>query len=63
VWEGQVEVFSLIDHPTANRAYAWTHVTDSVGPRHEAVLHQGEVDSARTAVRAAIVAEAGEDED
>jgi len=63
VWEGQVEVFSLIDHPTANRAYAWTHVTDSVGPRYVAVLHQGQVDSARTAVRAAIVAEAGEDED
>ena len=28
VWEGAVEVFELIGHPTASRAYAWAHETD-----------------------------------
>jgi len=28
VWEGVVEVFSLKDHPTAHRVYAWSHDTD-----------------------------------
>jgi hypothetical protein len=28
VWEGEVEVFDLLDHPTASRIYAWSHDTD-----------------------------------
>ena len=57
VWDGQVEVFDLIGHPTAKRAYAWAHATDAGGPRYVAVLHEEPVDSAQTAVRAAVIAE------
>ena len=28
VWEGQVEVFDLHDHPKTDRVYAWAHDTD-----------------------------------
>lgn len=41
VWDGQVEVFDLIDHPTAKRAYAWAHETDAGGPRYVAVFTRG----------------------
>src|SRR5437016_6158522 len=27
IWQGEVEVFELKDHPKAKRAYAWGHVT------------------------------------
>ena len=59
VWEGVVEVFDLIGHPTANRLYAWAHNTDDPkNPRrHVAVLHSHPITSARNAVRAAIVQE------
>ena len=26
VWEGDVEVFDLMQHPKAKRAYAWAHL-------------------------------------
>ena len=52
VWEGEVLVFDLLDHPTARKCYAW-----SVDGRVTAVLNEGPVDSARAAVRAAITAE------
>jgi len=58
VWEGTVEVFDLIDHPTANRCYAWSYVVDDTGKRKFfAVLHQGPVDSPEKAVQASIVSE------
>ena len=59
VWNGIVEVFNLIDHPQAPKAYAWSHDTDDPGhpKRHITVLHIGPVVSAITAVRAAIVQE------
>jgi hypothetical protein len=59
VWEGIVEVFDLIDHPQAPKAYAWSHDTDDPGRprRHVTVLHSEPVISAITAVRAAIVQE------
>ena len=56
VWEGIVEVFELIDHPTAKRCYAWSHAMDGSKKRKfYAVLHQGPIDSPEKAVRAAIV--------
>lgn len=59
VWEGVVQVFDLIDHPKAKRCYAWSHGLDkSKKRRFFAVLHEGPVDSAEKAVRAAIVNEA-----
>jgi hypothetical protein len=54
VWEGEVLVFELKDHPTATRCYAW-----EVDGKVTAVLHQGPVDSPLAAVRAAILAEVG----
>ncbi|MCU1264741.1 MAG: hypothetical protein JWM21_1059 [Acidobacteria bacterium] len=32
IWEGEVEVFDLHEHPTASRLYAWAHDTDD--PEH-----------------------------
>ena len=41
VWEGVVEVFDLQAHPTANKAYAWSHLVDgSERRRFVAVLHE-----------------------
>jgi len=58
VWEGEVQVFDLRDHPTATRCYAWSHeVEGSDRRRYVAVLHEGPVDSSKTAVQAAIVQE------
>lgn len=59
VWDGVVEVFELIGHPTASRVYAWGHDTDDPKRprRHVTVLHMGPVTSAAQAVRAAIVQE------
>jgi hypothetical protein len=59
VWDGVVEVFELIGHPAATRLYAWAHNTDD--PKHPCryvtVLHCHPIQSARDAVRAAIVQE------
>ena len=56
VWDGTVEVFDLIGHPTTSRCYAWSHAVEgSDNRRFVAVLHQPPVDSPRAAVRAAIV--------
>ena len=52
VWQGEVLVFELLDHPSAKRCYAWEvdgHVT--------AVLGVGPVDSPVKAVRASILAD------
>jgi hypothetical protein len=57
VWQGEVEVFNIRGHPKAKRAYAWSHETDR-GKRYVAVLELPPVDSAQTAVRAAIIDEA-----
>ena len=59
VWDGVVEVFDLRDHPTASRLYAWTHATDNPDDpwRHVTVLHSHPIQSARDAVRAAILQE------
>ena len=58
VWEGVIQVFDLHGHPTATRAYAWSHAIDySERRRYVAVLHQGPVDSPEAAVREAIVQE------
>jgi len=58
VWEGEVEVFDLKDHPQATRLYAWAHETENPKkPRHVTVLHMGPITSPLLAVRAAIVQE------
>ncbi len=50
VWEGDVLVFDLIDHPTALTCYAW-----SVDNEVTAVLSLWPVDSPEKAVRASII--------
>ena len=53
-----MDVVELQGHPTATRAYVWSHaVDDSEKRRYVAVLHQGPVDSPEAAVRATIVQE------
>jgi hypothetical protein len=57
VRQGTVEVFDLIDHPTANRCYAWTYRKDNGKERSIAVLELPPVNSAKKAVQVAIAAE------
>jgi hypothetical protein len=57
VWEGDVQVFDLIGHPKAKRAYAWSFLNeDSRKRRYIAVLGDGPVVSPVTAVRTYILA-------
>jgi hypothetical protein len=60
IWVGTVEVFDLIGHLTAKRAYAWGHATRDTGKevRIVTVLGVPPVDSARKAVQVSIVADA-----
>jgi len=61
VWDGDVEVFDLVNHPKAKRAYAWGHpVAEIRGTQRQitTVLEIPPVESPVTAVRAAIVAAA-----
>ena len=57
VWDGVVEVFDLVNHPTVTRCYAWRHETNDGKMRIVTVLHAPPVDSPQAAVRASIVAE------
>ena len=58
VWEGIVEVFSIINHPTSQKCYAWFFDDNETGKRkYITVLHQDPVDSPKNAVRAFIANE------
>jgi aminoglycoside phosphotransferase (APT) family kinase protein len=52
VWHGEVQVFA-IDHPKANRAYAWTHETQPGKRRFHVVLGGAPVAGPEDAVREA----------
>jgi len=56
IWEGEVEVFDLQDHPTASRIYAWSHDTDDpdVPRRSVTVLHLPPAITPRRAVQVSI---------
>lgn len=56
VWDGEVQVFEIV-HPTASRAYAWSHATEGDKRRFHVVLGAPPVDSAEAAVRLVIVSE------
>lgn len=56
VWSGEVQVFELVGHKMAKRAYAWSHATAGERRRFFAVLQYGPVTDAVTAVRASIAA-------
>jgi hypothetical protein len=58
VWEGVVQVFEIQGHPKATRCYAWSYKLEGSKKRQFfTVLHQGVVDLAEKAVRAAIASE------
>lgn len=59
IWQGEVEVFEVKDHPKAKRCYAWGHVTGEADQarRYIAVLELPPVDSPQTAVKAGIMSE------
>lgn len=52
-WQGTVEVFDLIGHPEARRAYAWVY-SEGNQDYTVIVLEKPPVDSARAAVKVAI---------
>jgi hypothetical protein len=52
-WEGTVEVFDLVGHPKAKRAYAWTY-RDGDQNKTVAVLGIPPVDSPHSAVKVTI---------
>ena len=53
-WAGTVEVFRLIAHPKAKRAYAWSYRTGANQTRCFTVLEIPPVDSPQAAVKTAI---------
>jgi hypothetical protein len=55
VWKGDVEVYALANHPTAERCYAWSEPTPAGKRRFFAALHVGKVDSAARAVQGSIL--------
>ena len=54
-WEGVVEVFNLVNHQRAKRAYAWSY-HDGKEEQFTTVLEIPPVKDAPTAVRASIMA-------
>ena len=56
-WEGTVEVFELIGHPKAKRAYAWTY-RDGQQDKPIVVLEIPPVDSPQNAIKVAITSKA-----
>lgn len=58
VWEGDIEVFRLTNHPKAKRAYAWSEATTGTKRRFFVVLHSVGIDSPVAALRASILADA-----
>lgn len=59
VWEGDVELFTLLNHPKrVYRAYAWSEATTGNKRRFFVVLHSAEIDAPHKAVRASILADA-----
>ena len=59
VWDGEVQVFDLIDSSEAPRAYAWTSTVDGSDTRRRfvVVLHKPPVNGPLSAVQASIAAE------
>src|SRR6266446_9467754 len=59
-WEGTVEVFDLVGHPKANRAYAWSY-RDGDETKSIVVLQIAPVDSPEAAVKVAIASQGRSD--
>jgi hypothetical protein len=59
IWQGEVEVFDLAEHPRAKRCYGWSQSDEDEedGGRLVTVLEIPPVGSALTAVRVSIIAD------
>ena len=57
VWDGDVQIFKVLDHPKTRVCYAWSYQDDS-GEKIATILAMPPVTSALDAVRLHIVAEA-----
>ena len=57
VWGGEVETFTNTNHPQAFICYAWAYQGDDGKQQCTAVLRIPPVDSPRSAVKAALVAQ------
>jgi hypothetical protein len=58
VWDGEVEVFDLHDHPKTSRVYAWTYEADNAEQkRHVTVLQIPPATTPENAVKASIMAD------
>ena len=59
VWNGEVEVFDLVAHPKAKRAFAWAKLEgqNDETTKFVTVLELPPVTDARTAVQASIMAD------
>jgi hypothetical protein len=55
IWDGEVQVFDLVGHPTSPRAYAWSYPTTGTKRRFVVVLHVPGVDTPQKAVQFCIV--------
>ena len=55
IWDGNVEVFEIQGHPIAKRCYAWAYDGENGMLHFTAVLELSPINSAESAVRAAIV--------
>lgn len=53
-WTGNVEVFTLFGHPTADRAYAWSTQDEKGQIQNTVYLHSAAIPSAKAAVLAAL---------
>jgi hypothetical protein len=58
IWEGAVEVFDLVGHPKAKRAYAWSH-RDGDEMKPTTVLQVAPADSPERAVKMVITNKSG----
>jgi len=61
VWEGIVEVFSLTEHPTSPRCYAWSYLDNYGKTQFVTVLEKPPVQSPQTAVKVYIASLASKD--
>ena len=55
IWERDVQVFTLTDHPTATEGYAWREEHKNGKTETYAVVSGGAIDSPKMAVRATIL--------
>lgn len=54
IFEGEIDTFDLVNHPTADQAFAWSYCEDDGSIRYLALLKSAEIPSPADAVATAI---------